>query len=94
MVAGPRRVQEDVGYVQVTRASVSGCRSIEPGAEPDEPYEEERTTEAEQNGACDDHIPKHRPTLEAEQTSPHGEREHTTSSAIGRRLSDGGSRLS
>jgi hypothetical protein len=63
-----------------------GGRSVEPGAEPDEPYEEERTTETEQNGACDDHIPKYCPTLEAEQASPHGEREHTTSSSMRRRL--------
>jgi hypothetical protein len=80
-----RRPRRDDMYVQVTRAldlAVSGGRSVEPGAEPDEPYEEERTTEAEQNGACDDHIPEHCPTLEAEQVSPHGEREHITSSAI------------
>jgi hypothetical protein len=53
---------------------VSGGRSVEPGAEPDEAYEEERTIKAEQNGACDDHIPKLCPTLEAERASrqPHG----------------------
>jgi len=66
--------------VQVTRAldlAVSGGRSVEPGAEPDEPYEEERTTEAEQNGACDDHIPKHCPIL----SSRHGEREQGRSTS-------------
>jgi hypothetical protein len=76
--------------VQVTRAldlAVSGGRSVEPGAEPDELYEEERTTEAEQNGACDDHIPKHCLTLGAEQASPHGEREQITCLAMRRRLS-------
>ena len=64
------RPRLDDVYVQVTRAldlAVSGGRSVEPGAEPDEFNEEERTTEAEQNGACDDHIPKHCLTLGAEQ---------------------------
>ena len=69
--------------IQVARASdlatSGGGRSAEPRAEPDEAYKKERTSKAEQNGACDDHIPKLCPTLEAERPSPHGEREHTSS---------------
>src|SRR5262249_49749564 len=67
--------------------AVSGGRSVEPGARPDEAYEQERTIKAEQNGACDDHIPKLCPILEAERASQHGVRQHTTSSAMTRRLS-------
>jgi len=69
--------------IQVARASdlavSGGGRSAEPRAEPDEAYKEERTSKAEQNGACNDHIPKLCPTLEPERASPHGEREHTSS---------------
>lgn len=54
------------------RRSPTGGRSVEL-AKRAEAYEEERTTEAEQNGDCDDHIPKLCQRPEAEQPGPHGE---------------------
>jgi hypothetical protein len=60
-----------------TDLAVSGGRSVEPGAGPDEAYQEERSIKAEQNGACDDHIPKLCPIL----SSRHGEREQGRSTS-------------